>query len=82
MLSISNANQELALREQGETVQRLELSVEAVRRDFEMERKQVEGEPLFYSRLLAFLFGNSHPLFLISSCLVDSRLAHRLGARV
>jgi chromosome segregation ATPase len=44
MLSISNANQELALREQGETVRRLELTVEAVRRDFEAERKQVEGE--------------------------------------
>jgi predicted nucleic acid-binding Zn-ribbon protein len=44
MLSISNANQELALREQGETVQRLELTVEAVRRDFESERKQVKGE--------------------------------------
>jgi chromosome segregation ATPase len=44
MLSITNANQELALREQGETVKRLELTVEAVRRDFETERKQVEGE--------------------------------------
>jgi chromosome segregation ATPase len=43
-LSISNANQELALREQGETVQRLELAIESVRRDFESERKQVEGE--------------------------------------
>jgi hypothetical protein len=81
VLSISNANQELALREQGETVQRLELSVEAVRRDFEMERKQVEGEPLFDSCSICFSFGNSHSLFLISSCLFDSRLAHRLGAR-
>jgi chromosome segregation ATPase len=44
MLSITNANQELALQEQGETVKRLELTVEAVRRDFETERKQVEGE--------------------------------------
>jgi hypothetical protein len=52
MLSITNANQELALREQGETVKRLELTVEAVRRDFETERKQVEGE-----LLLDFLFG-------------------------
>jgi hypothetical protein len=47
MLSITNASQELSLQEQGETVKRLELTVEAVRRDFEMERKQVEGEPLF-----------------------------------
>jgi hypothetical protein len=52
VLSITNANQELALREQGETVKRLELTVEAVRRDFETERKQVEGELLF-----DFLFG-------------------------
>jgi chromosome segregation ATPase len=52
MLSITNANQELALREQGETVKRLELTVEAVHRDFETERKQVEGE-----LLLDFLFG-------------------------
>jgi chromosome segregation ATPase len=44
MLSITNTNQELALREQGETVKRLELTVEAVRRDFETERRQVEGE--------------------------------------
>jgi DNA repair exonuclease SbcCD ATPase subunit len=63
VLSISNANQELALREQGETVQRLELSVEAVRRDFEMERKQVEGEPLFDSCLLVFRLGTRIPFF-------------------
>jgi chromosome segregation ATPase len=44
MLSITNTNQELALQEQGETVKRLELTVEAVRRDFETERRQVEGE--------------------------------------
>jgi hypothetical protein len=48
-LSISHANQELALREQGETVQRLELAIESARRDFDLERKQVEGEPLFDS---------------------------------
>jgi hypothetical protein len=66
MLSITNANQELSLREQGETIERLELTVEAVRRDFEMERKQVEGEPLFDYCLVGFLFGNSHSLFLIS----------------
>jgi hypothetical protein len=66
MLSITNANQELSLREQGETVERLELTVEAVRRDFEMERKQVEGEQLFDSCIVGFSFGNSHSLFLIS----------------
>jgi hypothetical protein len=52
MLSITNANQELALQEQGGAVKRLELTVEAVRRDFETERKQVEGE-----LPLDFLFG-------------------------
>jgi chromosome segregation ATPase len=52
VLSITNANNELSLQEQGETVKRLELMVEAVRRDFETERKQVEGE-----LLLDFLFG-------------------------
>jgi hypothetical protein len=66
MLSITNANQEMSLREQGETVERLELTVEAVRRDFEMERKQVEGEPLSDSCLVGFSIGNSHSLFLIS----------------
>jgi hypothetical protein len=82
MLSITTANQELALQEQGEAVKRLELTVEAVRRDFETERKQVEGE-----LLLDFLFGwffvrGFTSPFLISflSCLGGSRLAHRSGA--
>jgi hypothetical protein len=59
MLSITNANQELALQEQGEAVKRLELTVEAVRRDFETERKQVEGELLLGFYLVGFSFGNS-----------------------
>jgi hypothetical protein len=46
VLSITSASQELALREQGETVRGLELAVEAGRRAFEMERKQVEGKSL------------------------------------
>jgi hypothetical protein len=62
-LSISNANQELALREQGETVQCLELAIESVRRDFESERKQVEGEPLLDSCLLVFRLEGSLPPF-------------------
>jgi hypothetical protein len=65
MLSITNANQEMSLREQGETVERLELTVEAARRDLEMERKQVEGEPHSDSCLVGFSIGNSHSLFLI-----------------
>jgi chromosome segregation ATPase len=63
VLSITNANQELALQEQGETVKRLELAVEAVHRDLEAERKQVEGELLLDSCLVGFLFGHSHSFF-------------------
>jgi chromosome segregation ATPase len=66
MLGITNANQELALQEQGETVKRLELTVEAMRRDFEMERKQVEGE-----LLLDFLFGWFFARGLTSSFLIS-----------
>jgi chromosome segregation ATPase len=49
VLSITSANQELALQEQGETVRGLEQAVEAELRALEVERKQVEGEPLFDS---------------------------------
>jgi chromosome segregation ATPase len=63
VLSITNANHELALQEQGETVKRLELAVKAVRRDLEAERKQVEGELLLDSCLVGFPFGNSHSFF-------------------
>jgi chromosome segregation ATPase len=63
VLSITNANHELALQEQGETVKRLELAVEAVCRDLEAERKQVKGELLLDSCLVVFLFGHSHSLF-------------------
>jgi hypothetical protein len=63
VLSITNANQELALQEQGETVKGLELAVEAERRDLEVERKQVEGEPLLDSCLVGFLFGNLRSFF-------------------
>jgi hypothetical protein len=63
MLSITNANQELALQEQGGAVKRLELTVEAVRRDFEAEKKQVEGELLLGFLFGWFLFGNSRSPF-------------------
>jgi hypothetical protein len=63
VLSITNANHELALQEQSETVKRLELAVEAVHRDIEAERKQVEGELLLDSCLVGFPFGNSHSFF-------------------
>jgi chromosome segregation ATPase len=65
MLSITSASQKISLREQGETVKRLELTVEAARRDLEMEKKQVEGEPQSNSHLVGFSIGNSHSLFLI-----------------
>jgi hypothetical protein len=48
---------------QGETVRGLERTVEAERRALEVERKQVEGEPLLDSYLVGFLFGNSHSFF-------------------
>jgi hypothetical protein len=63
VLSITNANNELALQEQGETVKRLELVVEAVRRDLEAEKKQVEGELLLDFCSVGFSFGNLHSLF-------------------
>jgi myosin heavy subunit len=64
VLSIESANQEMALQEQGETVKRLELTVEAVRRGLEMEKKQVEGEPQSDSCLVGFSIGNfAFPFF-------------------
>jgi hypothetical protein len=63
VLNITSANQELALQEQGETVRGLEQAVEAGRRAFEMERKQVEGKSLFDSCFAGFLLRGSHPFF-------------------
>jgi hypothetical protein len=61
VLSITSASQELALQEQGETVRGLEQAVEAGRRAFEMEMKQVEGKSLFDSCFAGFLLEGSHP---------------------
>jgi hypothetical protein len=61
VLSITSANQELALQEQGETVRGLEQVVEAGRRAFQMERKQVEGKSRFNSCFAGFPSGGSHP---------------------
>jgi hypothetical protein len=55
VLSITSANQE-----QGETVRGLEQMVEAERRALEVERKQVEGEPLFDSCVVGFPLEGSH----------------------
>jgi chromosome segregation ATPase len=61
VLSITSASQELALQEQGETVKGLEQAVEAGRRAFEMERKQVEGNLLFDSCFAGSPLEGSHP---------------------
>jgi hypothetical protein len=63
VLSITSANQELALQEQGETVRGLEQMVEAERRALEVERKQVEGEPLFDSCVVGFSLRGFAPFF-------------------
>jgi hypothetical protein len=47
VLSITSASQELALKEQSETVSGLQQAVEAERRALEVERKQVKGRSLF-----------------------------------
>jgi hypothetical protein len=80
VLSITSAGQELALQEQGETIRGLEQTVEAGCHAFEVERKQVEGKPLFDSCFTGFPLEGSHP-FSDFFCLGDSRLAHRAGAR-
>jgi chromosome segregation ATPase len=63
VLSINSASQEQALQEQGETVKGLELAVEAERRALEVERKQVEGEPLFESCFVGSLLEGSRSPF-------------------
>jgi hypothetical protein len=61
VLSITSASQELALQEQGETVRGLEQAVEAGRRAFKMERKQVEGRLLLDSCLAGFFLRGFAP---------------------
>jgi chromosome segregation ATPase len=80
VLSITSASQELALQEQGETLKGLEQAVEAGRRAFEVERKQVEGKSLLDSCFAGFLLEGLHP-FLTSFLPGNLRLAHRAGAR-
>jgi hypothetical protein len=80
VLSIISAGQELALQEQGETIRGLERTVEAERRALEVERKQVEGEPLFDSCVVGFSL-RVRALFLTSFSSGIFRLAHRAWAR-
>jgi chromosome segregation ATPase len=54
-LSISNADQQRSLEEQGATIVSLQQAVETERRALEVEKKQVEGElPLHFFVLLIF----------------------------
>jgi hypothetical protein len=79
VLSITSAGQELALQEQGETIRGLEQTVEAGRRAFEVERKQVEGKPLFDSRFAGFPLEGSHPFSDFFLVLVTPGLRTALG---
>jgi hypothetical protein len=65
VLSITNANNELALQEQGETVKRLELAVEAVRRDLEAEKSKSKVSCCLTFAWLVFVWEFALP-FLIS----------------
>jgi hypothetical protein len=62
------------------TIRGLEWTVEAERRALEVERKQVEGEPLFDSCVVAFSL-RVRTLFLTSFSSGNFRLAHRAWAR-
>jgi hypothetical protein len=53
----------MALQKQGETVRGLERTVEAERRALEVERKQVEGEPLFDFCVVGFSLRGFAPFF-------------------
>jgi hypothetical protein len=80
VLSITSASQEQALKEQSDTVNGLQLAVEAERRALEVEKKQVEGESLFVFCFADFPL-EGPPLFLIPLLLAMFRPAHRTGAR-
>jgi hypothetical protein len=80
VLSIISAGQELALQEQGETIRGLEGTVEAERRALEVEKKQVEGEPLFDPCVVGFSL-RVRTLFLTSFSSGNFRLAHHTWAR-
>jgi hypothetical protein len=79
VLSIASTNQELALQEQGETVKGLELAVEAECRALEVERKQVEGEPLLDSCFVGFSLEGSHSFSDFFLVLVTPGLRTSLG---
>jgi uncharacterized coiled-coil protein SlyX len=80
VLSITSASQEQALKEQSDTVNGLQQTVEAEHRALEVEKKQVEGESLFVFSFADFPLGGSSP-FLIPLLLATFRPAHCAGAR-
>jgi chromosome segregation ATPase len=80
LLSITSASQEQALKEQSDTVNGLQQAVEAERHALEVEKKQVEGKPLFVFCFADFPLEGSSP-FLISLLLATFRPAHRARAR-
>jgi hypothetical protein len=80
VLGITSTSQELALQEQGKTLEGLEQAVEAERRALEVEKKQVEGKSPLDSCFAGFLLEGSPP-FLIPFLLGNFRLAHGAGTR-
>jgi hypothetical protein len=75
-----SVSQEQALKEQSVTVDGLQQAIEAERRTLEVEKKQVEGESLFFFCFADFPLEGSSP-FLISFLLATFRPGHRAGAR-
>jgi hypothetical protein len=65
--------------EQGETIGGLEQTVEAGRRAFKVERKQVEGKPLFDSCFAGFPLEGLHPFSDFFLVLVTPGLRTALG---
>jgi hypothetical protein len=79
-LSISNADQERSLEEQGATIVSLQQAVEAERRALEVEKKQVEGKSPFCFLFRWFFPRGSVPLLISFACVVQA-CAPRWGMR-
>jgi hypothetical protein len=71
-LSISNANQERSLEEQGATVVSLLQAVEAERHALEVEKKQVEGKSPLCSLFWWFFPQGFVPLLISFACVVQA----------
>jgi chromosome segregation ATPase len=79
-LSISNADQQQSLEEQGATVVSLQQAVEAERRALEVEKKQVEGESPLRFLFRRFSLRVCVPLLISFACDVQA-CAPRWGTR-